>query len=223
MFTGFSAETIDFLWGIRFNNNREWFEAHKQIYLSTLYRPMVELADEIYEYLRDLRPDAGLIRKVTRIYRDTRRLHGRGPYKDGLWFCVEQPSEDWRDKPTFYFDLDPDCFSYGLGDMALPMSMAKLRARMDKDPKPLEKLIRALEGQDEFVPSLPQYKKSKGTPPSDLLAPWYQARNFSLVHSAAPSEELFSRAVVDRVKRGYAFLLPYYDYFVTLTGDPEPE
>ena len=28
-FTGFSPETIDFLWGIRMNNNREWFLAHK--------------------------------------------------------------------------------------------------------------------------------------------------------------------------------------------------
>lgn len=37
----------------------------------------------------------GLIRKVTRIYRDARRLHGRGPYKESLWFTVEQPAEQW--------------------------------------------------------------------------------------------------------------------------------
>lgn len=29
MFTGFTPETIDFLWGIRMNNNREWFLEHK--------------------------------------------------------------------------------------------------------------------------------------------------------------------------------------------------
>ena len=40
MFTGFSPETIDFLWGIRLNNNREWFEAHKKQYQTTLYEPM---------------------------------------------------------------------------------------------------------------------------------------------------------------------------------------
>ena len=39
---------------------------------------MCDLADEVYEFLRQERPDAGLIRKVTRIYRDARRLHGRG-------------------------------------------------------------------------------------------------------------------------------------------------
>ena len=95
MFTGFTDETVDFMWGIRFNNERSWFEAHKQVYLTHFYRPMCDLADEVYEVLRQKRPDAGLIRKVTRIYRDARRLHGRGPYKESLWFTVEQPAEQW--------------------------------------------------------------------------------------------------------------------------------
>ena len=38
MFTGFTDATVDFLWGIRFNNERPWFEAHKETYLSELYR-----------------------------------------------------------------------------------------------------------------------------------------------------------------------------------------
>ena len=33
MFTGFTPETIDFLWGIRMNNNREWFQANKKQYV----------------------------------------------------------------------------------------------------------------------------------------------------------------------------------------------
>lgn len=32
MFQGFSQETIDFMWGIRFHNRREWFLEHKEIY-----------------------------------------------------------------------------------------------------------------------------------------------------------------------------------------------
>ena len=40
MFTGFTDETVDFMWGIRFNNERAWFEAHKEIYLTHFYQPM---------------------------------------------------------------------------------------------------------------------------------------------------------------------------------------
>ena len=56
MFTGFTDETVDFMWGIRFNNERTWFEAHKETYLTHFYRPMTELGDEIYEFIRDKRP-----------------------------------------------------------------------------------------------------------------------------------------------------------------------
>ena len=53
MFTGFTDATVDFLWGIRFNNERPWFEAHKETYLSELYRPMKDLGAEIYEFLSE--------------------------------------------------------------------------------------------------------------------------------------------------------------------------
>ena len=57
MFTGFTDETVDFMWGIRFNNERTWFEAHKEIYLNHFYRPMQALGAEIYEFIRGERPD----------------------------------------------------------------------------------------------------------------------------------------------------------------------
>ena len=55
-----------------------------------------------------------------------------------------------------------------------------------------------------------------------MLAPWYQAKSFTICHSNKLTDELFSREIVDRLKTGFEFLLPYYDYFVTLDGDPDP-
>ena len=77
MFQGFSQGAVDFLWGVRFNNERSWFEAHKQIYLDTLYTPMKELCNQVYAVLNQEYPQYGLIHKVSRIYRDARRLHGQ--------------------------------------------------------------------------------------------------------------------------------------------------
>ena len=223
MFTGFTDETVDFMWGIRFNNERSWFEAHKETYLTQFYQPMRELGDELYEYLRQQRPDAGLIRKVSRIYRDARRLHGRGPYKESLWFSVEQPSEQWTAHPTFWFELMPEGWTYGMGYyMPKPLTMAKLRARIDRDPKTMEKLTRALAKQTEFTLDTEDYKRPRSQAPSPLLEPWYKAKSFSICHSDKLTDELFGRDIVDRLKTGYSFLLPYYDYFVTLDGDPDP-
>ena len=48
MFQGFSNETIDFMWGIRFNNEKGWFEAHKAEYLQYFYEPLKSLSREVY-------------------------------------------------------------------------------------------------------------------------------------------------------------------------------
>lgn len=223
MFTGFTDETVDFMWGIRFNNERTWFEANKEIYLKHFYQPMRELGEEVYAFIREKRPDYGLIFKQTRIYRDARRLHGRGPYKESLWFTVEQPGEAWTDRPSFWFELTPDGWSYGMGYwVSKPVTMAKLRARIDRDPRTMEDLTRMLNGQTEFSLNTVDYKKLRAPAPSPELEPWYRAKYFSIGHEEKLTEELFGREIVERLKQGYEFLLPCYDYFVTLDGDPDP-
>ena len=223
MFTGFTDETVDFMWGIRFNNERSWFEANKETYLRHFYEPMKALGDEMYDFVREKRPDYGLIRKVSRIYRDARRLHGRGPYKESLWFGIEQPGEAWADRPSFWFELMPDGWSYGLGYwMSKPITMAKLRARIDRDPKTMEELTNRLNSQTEFSLETVDYKKLRSPAPSAVLEPWYRAKYFFIGHTDKLTDELFGREIVDHLKSGYEFLLPYYDYFVTLNGDPDP-
>ena len=161
--------------------------------------------------------------KVARIYRDARRLHGRGPYKENLWFTVEQPAEEWTDKPSFWFELTPDGWSYGMGYwVSRPLTMAKLRARIDRDPATMEALTRKLNSQSEFSLNTADYKKLRSPSPSELLEPWYRAKYFSIGHEEKLTEDLFSRDIVDRMKQGYEFLLPYYDYFLTLSGEAEP-
>ena len=224
MFQGFTPEAVEFLWGIKFNNNREWFLPRKEQFLALVDRPMRELGSEIFDAIAAAYPKQSLKLHVCRIYRDARRLFGRGPYKDHLWFCVERPSEDWTTRPTFWFELGPDYWGYGMGCwMARPMDMAKLRSRIVRDPKPMEKLTKALRGQTEFTLGGDTYKRPKAGAPSELLAPWFQMKTISITHEEKLTEELFSRDVVDRIKTGYAFLLPYYDYFLTLPSDPEPE
>ena len=56
MFNGFSQATVDFMWGIRFNNNREWFQAHKPEYVACFQEPMTALADELWGFLQEKRP-----------------------------------------------------------------------------------------------------------------------------------------------------------------------
>jgi hypothetical protein len=101
-------------------------------------------------------------------------------------------------------------------------TIAKHRARIDKDPKAFEKLIAPLDKQNEFVLDGPEYSRKKEAP-SPKLMEWYNKKTFSLIHDQPISEELFTRDIVDRLITGYTFLMPFYDYFITLDSDPDPD
>ena len=222
MFTGFTDATVDFMWGIRFNNEKPWFEAHKDIYLKEFYNPLRDLGGEMYDFIAAERPDYGLVCRVARIYRDARRLRGRGPYKDNLWFSIERPAELWSANTCFWFGLHPEGWSYGMGYwMPKPATMGKLRRRIDADPKTMEALMRKFNAQSEFVLETENYKKPRSAPPSALVAPWYQAKSFSLIHEDKLTDEIFCRDVVEHMKEGFKFLLPYYDYFLSVEADEE--
>ena len=222
MFQGFPQAVIDFMWGIRFNNERGWFEAHKQEYLETFQRPMRALGEEVFERFLGRHGDMDLVLRVSRIYRDARRLQGRGPYKDRLWLTMERPKEDWAAQPVYWFELEPEGYSYGLGYWwAPPVTMAKFRARLDRDPKPFEKLVRAFNRQDTFVLRGEEYTRPKGDP-GKLLAPWYNKKGFSLSCDRPHDDLLWTHDLADALVEGYEALLPFYRYLMLLEGDPDP-
>ena len=217
MFTGFSQSTIDFMWSIRLNNNKPWFEAHKDEFKRDFQTPMKELGQEIFARITADYGNRGFIHKLSRIYKDARRVRDGNLYRDNLWFSVEKPSAEGEESSgvlTFWFDLNPESWSYGLGYYAAKAAtMEKLRARIDDNPKEFEKLIDLLNSQDEFTLDGPEYARQKQAPTSKTQE-WYNKKSFSLIHFGEISDDLFSIEFADRLVNGYRFLMPFYDYFV---------
>ena len=221
-FKGFTERTIDFMWSLRLNNNKQWFEANKEAFLQNFQNPMKALGQEVFMRVSEEFGGRGFIHKVSRIYKDARRVRGGEPYRTNLWFSIERPAEEWTSNPVFWFELAPDNWSYGLGYYAARAeTMAKLRARIDKKPKAFEKLIAPLDGQDEFTLDGPEYVRKKEAPTPKTEA-WYNKKSFSIIHNQPNGEELFSPDLADRLLKGYSFLMPLYDYFITLDSDPAP-
>ena len=212
-FEGYTQETLDFLWGIRFNNERGWFMAHKEDYQTHLLRPTRELGEQVYEALHEKYPKEPFMLKMSRIYRDARRLHGQGPYKDHLWFCIRTGDEDWTGRPTFYFEIAPDYYSYGMGFWAPKASlMESYRKGIDENPETLAKLVRRFNRQTHFVLAGPEYARSKGEV-SELLRPWYQKKSVNLQHELPPDERIFSPELAQDMIEGFEELMPFYKYF----------
>ena len=186
-------------------------------------RPTRELATQLTEDMTEAFPRLGLELKVSRIYRDARRLFGRGPYKDHLWFSLRKPGEQDGRIPCFWFEIAPDHYGYGMGCWEmLPTTMAKLRARIDRDPKPVEKLARAVARRGEFHLEGQEYKRPKGDP-GPLLYPWYNRKGLGFTSEHNCEGVFFTPELAGQVLEGWKSLVPQYQFLCALPGDKEPE
>lgn len=215
MFSGFTKETVDFLWEIKLNNNREWYQEHKERCKEVLLKPMQELANDIFDAFEEKHPEMELNVHMSRIYRDARRLYGRGPYKDYLWFTLyDASSEHWSGKPSFWFEIASDRWSYGVGcyDEKSEM-MNKFRKKINADPAPLRELDKLLDSQTEFVLVGEEYKKQYQDCDYPDLLRWYKKKYFSLEHIQMIGPDVISPDLGKRVIDGMLFLVPFYNYF----------
>ena len=209
MFTGFTPETIDFLWGIRMNNNREWFMAHKQDYVNHLYEPMKALGKDLFLPFLD---KPGNLLKVSCIYKDA-RMHPEIPYKESLWICIRQDVEWWAENPCLFFEIRPEGVSYGLiWWRPRPGTMEAFRQHIAADARKFAKLIRDTE-KATGLPILAQTYKRPKEAPSAALAPFYAWKSgISCVVDEEVSPEMFGPQLGERAFDLLQKLTPLYEY-----------
>ena len=210
MFEGFSPETIDFLWGIRMNNNREWFQANKKTYVDFVYEPMKALGKELFEPFLE---KPGNVLKVSRIYRDA-RMHPPEPYKESLWICIRQDVEWWAENPCLYFEVNPEGVSYGFFIWKpRTASMEDFRRHISAYPDEFLNLIRSTEeavGQPILADT---YKRPKPTD-NKALEPYFAWRGqIGCTRDIAPGPEIFGPELKNEVMDFFEKLTPLYDFF----------
>lgn len=214
-FTGFYPETIDFLWGIRLNNNREWFEAHKADYQRFLWEPMKALAADVEAAFTGVE---GLRMRVSRIYRDM-RMHPPVPYKETSWMCLRHDGASWLEHPCLFFELTSEGYSYGLllwkpargrhGALAHPARRAGRRNSC--------RWLPARSGRRGLRLGGRAYVRPKQTP-DERLAPYYSLRNVSMMRECPLGDELYMPRLAETVRDTLRALLPLYEFCLSAVG-----
>jgi uncharacterized protein (TIGR02453 family) len=119
-FSGFPADLFRFLKDLRSNNNRAWFNDHKDCYTASVVEPMGQfilamqprLAAISEHYTANPRPHGG---SMFRIYRDTRFSRDKAPYKTHAACHFRHRSGKDAHAPGFYVHLDLDELYFGGG------------------------------------------------------------------------------------------------------------
>ncbi len=211
MFQGFSQQTGDFLWSLALNNDRTWFNANRQTFEDVLNQPFRALASDTLERMQALYPSQSFQSHVSRIYRDARRLFGRGPFKDHLWFTVHS-GDRHAVGPMFWFELDRVSWSYGMGiwDDSADVPAA-FRAAVDADPARFEALVRDILACGEYRLWGEVYKRPKGDR-GELLNPWYNRRHISVGYERACGGVMYTDAMPGFLADEFARLMPMYRF-----------
>lgn len=213
MFEGFSQKTSDFLWELSFNNERPWFLAHKEEFEQVLNRPFKDLARQTFELMRLRFPELDCRLHVARIYRDARRLHGRGPYKDHLWFSIKK-TDALLEGPTFWFEIGAADYSYGMGFYsANAEQMAHFRRLVDANPAAFERLALRIAAHKEFVLTGEEYKRPKGAY-EGIVGQWYNRKQLGLECSRDFGGDALSPELPEILVDGFAKLMPMYEFFL---------
>jgi len=214
MFKGFLPDAIDFLWGIRLNNRRDWFLEHKDIYQNALYAPMKALGDDLFARFSD---EPGLGLHVSRIYKDARYSHGL-PYKDSLWLSIRLDTDYWAQHPCLYFDLHPDFYGYGLA-IVYPGSavMQAFRDRISARPDEFLKLTAEAERATGFTLGGEHYSRPK--PCADpRLAPYFGLKSLYCLTEKPVGPELYEPELAQTVGDSLRALLPLFHDWNNFAG-----
>ena len=195
MFTGFSEKTGGFLWELSFNNERPWFLAHRQEFEDFVHTPFKALAKDTIDLMNARFPAFEGAAHLSRIYRDARRLFGRGPYKDHLWFTAAD-SQALRDGPAFWFEIGPAAYAIGMGFYTVtPAQMAAFRSGID----------------------------AKALHDDPLLDDWYNRRWVGAEKSFDWGATAYSKELTHILIDAWAELMPMYLYLLEVYHACPPE
>ncbi len=217
-FNGFSPNTLNFLRDLAENNNKIWFEAHRENYEEYLLQPMRNLVIDLSNFILNLDPyievTPAVNKTISRIFRDTRFSHDKSLFRSNMWITFKNRSKDWtRIVSSYFFELNIDSYRYGMGFYkAAPAIMSTFRQKIDENPDEFLETISFYSKQQSFILEGEKYKRIFDKNKPIQIQDWYQRKNLCLICYKEINETLFSNKLVDELITGFNLISPLYHY-----------
>jgi len=215
------ASGMDFLKQLKKNNNRDWFNANKERYLSE--RAHVEqFADALLQLMNrhdTIETESGK-KSLHRIYRDIRFSKEKTPYKTNWSGSFKRATKKRRG--GYYFHIEPGNSLIAGGFWGpSPEDLKRIRDDITYDPKPLRKILKnktfiktfgSLQGDQ--VKTTPKGFDA-GDPAIDLL----RYKQFLLLRKFSDGEVL-DKKFLKTADETFRNMRPFLDYMTAvLTTD----
>lgn len=219
-------KTIEFLKQLAANNNREWFNEHKEEYLQ-IKAYIEELTQQLIDEIAKFEPEAAYLTPADclyRIYRDTRFSADKTPYKNHIGIYINPRGGKKSEFCGYYVHIEPgDCLVAGGAWFPESPLLKVYRSEIYNNVEEYLEIINNPEFSKIFKTYWQEPLKTapKGFPKDweniDLLKPK------SFVYAAPLSDkEMESKDIVKKLGKIFRLLKPYDDFFnFTLEQHPD--
>jgi uncharacterized protein (TIGR02453 family) len=123
-FHGFSEEALRFLADLRENNDKTWFDAHREDFDRHVVEPSRSFVTSLGERVKRVQPrivaDPRTNGSIFRIYRDTRFSRDKSPYKTHVGIFLWEGPGSKMENPGFYVHFEEEYFLAGEGLYIFP-------------------------------------------------------------------------------------------------------
>ncbi len=231
-FAGFRPAAFRFFRDLAENNDKAWFEAHRDVYEREVREPLRLLVETLDARLRVIAPEitGDPRRSLFRIHRDIRFSRDKSPYKTnaGAWLYHRDAGRKVGTVGEgggagFYFHIDGTT-AFMAGGIWMPARPALLRLRgaIAAQPAALPRLTRAPAFRKRFEGVSQEAKLTRvphGFPPDHPAAEWLKLQSFTARAVIEPAV-VTSPRLVDHLCRDFARLLPLVRWLNRALGFP---
>jgi len=229
--THFSPETLKFLRGLVRNNDREWFEARREVYERAAKAPMLALVDEINHAMEAFAPEH--VRPphkiMMRIYRDIRFSADKRPYKHHLSAWWSRRGMEKTSGGGYYLQIGPKGVMLSAGVympereqlLALRRWMSAHHAEYRAE---IAKLLKARTAGFTGIDANLLTRMPKGFAADDPADELVRAKNWG-VHATLPADAALEASFAKELVRRMKLLGPLVDMLngAILQAHPETE
>jgi uncharacterized protein (TIGR02453 family) len=161
-----NAASLQFLYELSQNNNKDWFDKNKPRYEADLKKPWEDTVGAIIERVKTFEPALQSTAKesIPRIYRDTRFSTNKSPYKTNVAAIINPGGKKAVDFPGYYIHLEFGNLMIGGGAYQVEKEpLHRIRTAIAQDPETFMEILHA----PDFVTKFGEIKgeQNKVLPP----------------------------------------------------------
>lgn len=215
----FSPQSFDFLMENRFNNSKEWFHEHKDIYDEFVLKPLAELAVEMTPTIEALDPTIITVPKInkvlSRIYRDTRYSKDKTLFRESVWLSFKKDKKQFPHYPEFFVVITPQVMMYGCGYYWMqPETVKAMRELIVCNHPAWQKALKCYERQSVFTLEGDMYKRSKYPDYPENIRNWLDRKNICCTKYTTDFDLVFSDTLGKKLCEDIVLMKDVYDFLV---------